>query len=106
MPLGPWGTDDESGKLDKKAEEPKVVFITESDDGRPVECGKESCVPFEGADVPRGPGKEAGEWDRFVAPGTLVLLAEGTSISTLFSKLKRPEANSPNASTSTRKCNP
>jgi hypothetical protein len=37
-----------------------------------------------------------------VAPGTLVLLAEGTSISTLFSKLKRQDANSPNASMSIR----
>ena len=98
------GTTVDPGEDDE--EKANVVFIIEADDGRPVKCGKDSSVPFEGADVPRGPEKEVGTWDRFIAPGKLMLLAEGTSISTLFSKLKRPEANSPNASTSTRKCIP
>ena len=64
---------------------------------------------FKGADVPRTPGKEEEKVARFVTPGALVFkpdpLVAGTSISTLFSKLKSPEANSLNASTSIRNRN-
>ena len=99
----------------------EVEFNSEDVRGTLVTCTADASDEFEGADeptwacvdegaeVPKMPGKDAEKFAKLVTPGTCVpkleLFVDATATDTLFSNLNTPEANSPNASTSTRNCN-
>ena len=100
---------DESGVEVDRTEELAVMFNGKDDKGALVTCRADASDAFKGADEPKMPGKDAEKFAKLVTPGTCVpkleLFVEAAATDTLFSNLNTPEANSPNASTSTRNCN-
>ena len=93
----------------EEREEFDDMFNGEVEKGTLVTCREDASDAFKGADEPKMPGKDAEKFAKLVTPGTCVpkleLFVDATPTVTLFSNLNTPDANSPNASTSTRNCN-